>query len=84
MYRDEISNDPLQMYTSDRRILLTVRGIIAVAAPCPVVIPTVVLYFIDSSRWRLAAIVLFTLGFSCLVTITTRARSAEIFAATAA
>ena len=60
------------------------RTITAFAALCSLLVPTIALYFIETSGGRLAAIALFTLGFSLLLTLSTKAKSSEIFTATAA
>ena len=78
------SDDPAMAYFSDTRILRVMRIAIAIAAPSSLLIPTVALYYINSSGGRLATIVLFTLAFSALLTIATKAKSSEIFTATAA
>lgn len=72
------------IYVNDDRILLVMKISIAITAPCSLLIPEIALYFINSPGGRLGAIAFFTFLFSFLLTWSTKARSAEIFAATAA
>lgn len=77
-------NDDRIIYTSDKRILKVMRFMIALVAPGSLLIPVIALYGIRPQWARLFAIVSFTLLFSTLLTVLTRAKPSDIFAATAA
>lgn len=77
-------NDDRIIYTSDKRILKVMRFMIAFVAPGSLLIPVIALYGIRPRWARLFAIVIFTLLFSTLLTVLTRAKPSDIFAATAA
>lgn len=68
------------------RIDVFIRLIIAVLAVALLLAPVVVLFFRDedSGIVKIAVILVFTLGFSLALSMATRAKRAEVFAATAA
>ena len=47
-------------------------------------VPVIVLHFLQDANWRLAVIVMFSLSFTATLVIGTSAERAQIFAATAA
>jgi hypothetical protein len=72
------------LYSSDERMRGAMQWVTALGASSSLLIPIIVLYFIRTQWAWLLCIILFTLLFSSLIGLFTRARSAEIFAATAA
>ncbi|GIJ90560.1 hypothetical protein Asppvi_009517 [Aspergillus pseudoviridinutans] len=72
------------LYASDDRVRKAMQVATVLASSSSLLIPVIVLYFVHSPAARLLCIILFTFLFSTLLALFTRAKSSEIFAATAA
>ena len=59
-------------------------NLITLLATALILIPVITLHFVTNSNWRLSLIVVFTLAFTTSMSVTTKAKRSEIFAAAAA
>lgn len=71
-------------YASDSRIQLAAKLTTVIGASTSLLIPIIVLYFVRAQSYRILCIVFFTVAFSTLLALFTKAKSSEIFGATAA
>ena len=78
------TSDPNLHYFSAHRQALLARVLHTIAASCLLVIPTLLLYVVQSQSHKLAIIATYTIAFATTVAVFTRARRHEIFASTAA
>ena len=83
MERQKTSDPHLHYFSAHRQALLA-RVLHTVAASCLLVIPTMLLYVVQSQNQRLAIIAVYTIAFATTVAVFTKARRHEIFASTAA
>lgn len=76
------SNDV--QYASDGRIRKAAKLTAVIGASTSLLVPIIILYFVRAQSSRLICIVFFTVFFSALLALFTKAKSSDIFAATAA
>ena len=78
------SKEVLQKYGSAKTWLAVGDQISSFLASVLILVPVIVLHFVNDSTRRLLVIVVFTLVFSGLLVLATGARRSEVFAATSA
>lgn len=72
------------MYSTAESIFSLGNKIVSFAAAVLILVPVVVLHFLQDANWRLAVIVIFSLSFTATLVMGTSADRAQVFAATAA
>lgn len=72
------------MYSTAESIFSLGNKIISFAAAVLILVPVIVLHFLQDANWRLAVIVIFSLSFTATLVMGTSADRAQVFAATAA
>ncbi|KAI4179165.1 MAG: hypothetical protein LQ346_007253 [Caloplaca aetnensis] len=78
------TSDPDLHYFSTHRQVLLARVLHTIAASCLLVIPTLLLYIVESQKKKLVIIAICTIAFATTVAVFTKARRHEIFTSTAA
>ena len=83
-YTQRLTDDKNVIIWSNQRVRTISRLLVIVSTIILLVVPIVLLYFFESTASRLSIIVIFMMMFLCALSLCTRARNVEIFAATAA